>query len=67
MTDPVRGSDQTPPARPAWVKAAMIATAVVIAIGVALAIFAGGDHGPGRHVPGGDHGSGHKPPVQHAP
>lgn len=47
---------------PRWVRIAAIAAAVVIAAVVLVMLLSGGDHGPGRHLPGGD---GHTPPVDH--
>lgn len=65
MTDT---NPQTQPSpRPGWVKVLGIVAAVLIVVVVALAIFGGGDHGPGRHLPGGDDGAeqGHTPPAEH--
>ena len=50
-----------PPPRPVWVKVSLIVVLVVVAAVVVMAI-AGGEHGPGRHVPG---GGDHTPPVEH--
>lgn len=55
---------QRPPPRPTWVKVALVLALVVFAAIVVIAI-AGGEHGPGRHLPGG--GVGHTPPVEHSP
>lgn len=66
-TDPTSTPEQKPPGAPRWVKTAGIVAAVVIVLGVIVMALAGGDHGPGRHVPGGDNGGGHTPPVEHAP
>jgi hypothetical protein len=46
-----RGSEEPPrPRLPSWVKAlALIGLAVAIVV-VAVLLFAGGDHGPGRHT-----------------
>jgi hypothetical protein len=44
-----------------WVKVSLIVVLVVVAV-VLLRAFAGGDHGPGRHLPGGGE---HSPPVEH--
>ena len=57
-------SQPTPPPRPAWVKTLLIVLVGVIAVVVVMAL-SGGEHGPGRHLPGGDNG-GHTP-VQHSP
>ena len=51
-----------PPPAPRWVKIAAIAAAVIVAAIVVAALF-GGEHGPGRHLPGG----GDHVPVDHAP
>ena len=45
-------SSGPPPPRPGWVKALGIALVVVVAVVIAMAI-SGGEHGPGRHLPGG--------------
>lgn len=58
-------SPQQPPPRPRWVKISMIVALVVVAIVVVMAIAGGGEHGPGRHLPGGS--DGHIRPVEHAP
>ena len=39
---------------PRWVKVSVIVAIVVIAVVVGVMAFAGGEHGPGRHLPGGD-------------
>ena len=51
---------------PRWVKVmGIVALLVVVAVVVLMAV-AGGDHGPGRHLPGGDKSTptsaGHTPP-----
>jgi hypothetical protein len=56
MADPRRSTDGTPPSTPAWVKVLGIIAAVVIVAIVILALV-GGEHGPGRHIPGGDSGA----------
>lgn len=47
--------------RPTWVTVLAIAAAIVIALVVVKALV-GGDHGPGRHLPGGDAPAEHTPP-----
>lgn len=65
MVDPSAAPGSTPPKAPRWVKiSGLIAVLVVVAVVVVMAL-AGGEHGPGRHMPGGDDGGG--PPVEHAP
>ena len=63
--------NQRPPETPRWVKVcAFLALALIVAI-AALALFGGGDHGPGRHSSPGDAtgapppsvGESHKPPA----
>lgn len=49
-----------PPPRPTWVKLLLVVVLVVIAVVIVMAL-SGGEHGPGRHLPGG--GDGHTPPV----
>lgn len=63
MSDPAQSQ---PPGRPTWVKTLVIAAAVLVAIVVVVAIVSGGEHGPGRHVPGGGNGN-HTPPIEHSP
>jgi hypothetical protein len=65
MADPPRSHDPKPPSTPRWVKVSGIIAAVVVVAIVVLAL-AGGEHGPGRHIPGGDNG-GHTPPLEHSP
>lgn len=49
----------TPPPRPMWVKV-LIAIFVVIVAAVVIMAVSGGEHGPGRHLPGG-----HGAPAEH--
>ena len=53
-----------PPDRPRWVKV-LAAIAVLVLVAVAVMAIIGGEHGPGRHLPGGD-GEQHTAP-QHEP
>lgn len=55
-------TDQSPPPRPTWVKVSL-AVVLVIAIVLIVKALAGGEHGPGRHLPG---GAGHTLPTQHS-
>jgi hypothetical protein len=51
------------PGMPRWVKVFGI-VAIVLALAVVIVLLvSGGQHGPGRHVPGG--GGGHTLPIQH--
>jgi hypothetical protein len=45
---------------PRWVKVFVIVTIIVVVLGVVIFLVSGGQHGPGRHLPGG--GSGETPP-----
>jgi hypothetical protein len=63
MADP---PDSGPPTTPRWVKVSGIIAAIVVVVIVILAL-AGGEHGPGRHLPAGVNPGGHTPPVQHGP
>ena len=47
--------------RPVWVTVLAIAAALVIVVVVVMAL-SGGNHGPGRHLPGGDAPAEHTPP-----
>jgi len=49
---------------PRWVKVSGITVAVLLLLVAILAITGvlGGQHGPGRHLPGG-----HRPPIDHGP
>lgn len=38
---------------PRWVKVSAIGVGVVVLVVVAAMLIFGGDHGPGRHLPGG--------------
>ena len=37
---------------PRWVKVSLAVAAVLLVLAVALMLFGGGDHGPGRHLGG---------------
>ena len=56
-----RGSTPVYPGTPRWVKVFGI-IALVLALLVVIMMFAGGGHGPGRHMPSGGAG-GDTPPV----
>ena len=60
MTDPAQ-TPERPHTRPAWVKVLGIVALVIIA-GVVVMALAGGNHGPGQHLPGGDNA-----PAEHTP
>ena len=65
MADRPSPPETGPPGAPRWVKVfAIVAVAVVVLI-LAVALLSGGEHGPGRHLPGGDTSRNHTPPVQH--
>lgn len=66
MADPDEPIHATPPRRPRWVNIFGIIIVVVVVLVVVMALIGGGEHGPGRHLPGGDTQS-HTPPVQHSP
>lgn len=60
MADPVPDNQHS---MPRWVKVSGIVAIVVIVVVVAAMALSGGDHGPGRHLPGGDDTpAGHTPP-----
>lgn len=56
--------ESRPPARPKWVKVSLAAVLVLLAVVVVMAI-AGGEHGPGRHLPGS--GERRTPPAEQTP
>lgn len=73
MTDLTRSPDSNRdsgdyPGVPRWVKVLGIIGLVLVALLVILLLFAGGEHGPGRHTggDGGDHGA-NAPPIDGAP
>lgn len=66
MADP-SGSEPTPPGLPPWVKVSGIIVVVLAGVGVILALILGGDHGPGRHLPGGDPPPTIEQPRNHTP
>jgi hypothetical protein len=54
MADPPRYADSKRHPRRRWVKVSLIIVTVLVLVFVALRLAGvGGDHGPGRHVPGG--------------
>ena len=63
MSDQDSGASQKPPL-PRWVKISAVVAAIILVVVVVKAL-AGGDHGPGRHLPGRDDPV-HTPPVEHA-
>ena len=56
----------SPPRTPRWVKVFGIIGAVVV-VALVILLIAGGEHGPGRHLPGGGNSRGHTSPVLHSP
>ncbi|MBI4259566.1 MAG: hypothetical protein HY658_03275 [Actinobacteria bacterium] len=62
MADPPGQPDSKPHTRPRWVKVSLAIVLVLALLFVALQL-AGGEHGPGRHLPG--VGGGDAPPVEH--
>ena len=66
MADLPPPNDPTPPAMPRWVKVSGLVAVVVIVSAVLIMVLSGGEHGPGRHLPGGG-GEDHTPPVEHSP
>ena len=61
-TGPDRGPAAAYPGTPRWVKVSGIVALVLILLLVVLMVAAGGQHGPGRHLPSGDAG-GQTPPI----
>jgi hypothetical protein len=54
MAEPPRYADSKPHTRRRWVKMSLIILIVLVLVFVALRLAGvGGDHGPGRHLPGG--------------
>ncbi len=53
MADPRRSPDARRNTRPRWVKVAGLIAVVLVALAVIVALLGGGEHGPGRHLPGG--------------
>jgi hypothetical protein len=52
---------------PRWVKVSGI-IAIVLALTVVIVVLvSGGEHGPGRHLPGGETPVDHTPPIEHGP
>jgi hypothetical protein len=50
----VRPTEDRPPSTPRWVKVSGIIAIVLVLLAVGLMLFGGGQHGPGRHIPGGE-------------
>ena len=63
MADPSLPPQAKPPGVPGWVKVSALAAVVVIAVVVIVMLLSGGEHGPGRHVPG--NGGGDHAPMEH--
>ena len=63
MTPPGSNHDPVPPPRPMWVKVLGVVVALIVVAAVVLALMSGGQHGPGRHIPGG--GEPHTAPGPH--
>ncbi len=55
---------ESKPGMPRWVKMSAIIVGALVLLVVILAVTGvlGGQHGPGRHLPGG-----HTPPIEHTP
>ncbi|HYG56690.1 MAG TPA: hypothetical protein VD902_01290 [Symbiobacteriaceae bacterium] len=49
----VRTTEDRPPAIPRWVKVSGSIIGLLVLLVVGVMIFDGGNHGPGRHLPGG--------------
>ncbi|MBW3663924.1 MAG: hypothetical protein KY469_12555 [Actinobacteria bacterium] len=64
-----RAQDQDDHRMPTWVKVFLAASLIAVVLVVVLLALAGGDHGPGRHLPGGEAEietpAGHTPPFDH--
>jgi hypothetical protein len=50
-------------AKPRWVKVFVIVTVIAVVLGVVIFLVSGGQHGPGRHLPGGSSGETSPPGV----
>lgn len=50
MTEPPYPDSQEPRGMPRWVKVFGIIVAILAIVVVAILIFGGGEHGPGRHL-----------------
>lgn len=73
MSDPSPPPEASPPGAPRWLKLSGIIVAALVVVIVILAVTGvlGGQHGPGRHLPGGGRSPagvpGHSPPPGHGP
>lgn len=47
----VRQTEDRPSSTPRWVKVSGVIAIVLVLLVVGLALFGGGKHGPGRHMP----------------
>jgi hypothetical protein len=65
MVDPPWPPTPMPHTRPRWLMVSLIIAISLVLLGILVAILAGGEHGPSRHLPGGDNAGAHVPPVQH--
>lgn len=65
MADPSRLPEPKRPTTPRWVKVFALIVAAVVVLVVVVALVGGGEHSPGRHLPGDDSSGGRTAPVQH--
>ncbi|MDQ0256370.1 hypothetical protein J2S74_003790 [Evansella vedderi] len=49
-----RKIEEQPPGIPSWVKVSAFIAVIVVLLIVMIMLITGGEHGPGRHLPGGN-------------
>lgn len=58
-----RAERRPAPGTPRWAKAFGLVVLALAILFVLVQLVGGGDHGPGRHLPGGGSRAGHEPPA----
>ncbi|MCM3444163.1 hypothetical protein AB3Z07_26955 (plasmid) [Metabacillus halosaccharovorans] len=60
LPNSISDTKDRPPSTPRWVKISGIIAIIIILLVVILMFIGGGNHGPGRHLPGGEQTQNHE-------